>query len=203
VVRPEDLTQPRLPVGAPVVNTALYVLVDEGDGQWRAALPGESGELFVGGLAPGLGYLGNAQASTSSFFHDVLDPDSPTGRLYRSGDGVVFDDDVVRYLGRLDRQVKVAGVRMELDEIEAVLRRHDAIADCAVLAVRVDDDGIRRELVGHVVPHDGAPPVEELDEFLRQRLPAAMVPRRWRVHPVLPVTANGKTDYRSLAALPS
>jgi amino acid adenylation domain-containing protein len=204
LVRPGDLTQPRLPVGAPVLNTALYVLVNEGDGEddWRAAHPGESGELFVGGLAPGLGYLGDELASRSSFFHDVLDPGSPTGRLYRTGDGVVLDGAVVRYLGRLDRQVKVAGVRMELDEIEAALRRHDAIADCAVVAVRAENDGTRRELVGHVVLHDGAPPVEELDGFLRDRLPTAMVPRRWQVHPALPVTANGKTDYRSLAGLP-
>ncbi|MGW1162947.1 AMP-binding protein [Streptomyces sp. NPDC002513] len=204
VVRPADLAAPRLPVGSAVINTVLYVLIADGEGEdeWRAARPGESGELFVGGLPPGLGYLGDVQATQGAFFPDVLDPHSPTGRLYRSGDSVLIEDGLVRYLGRLDRQVKVAGVRMELGEIEAALRQHEAVADCAVVAVNSEAGGThRRELVGHVVLRENAPTVEDLHSFLSARLPSAMVPRRWRTHSTLPVTANGKTDYRTLANL--
>ncbi|MGW7384495.1 amino acid adenylation domain-containing protein [Streptomyces sp. NPDC054794] len=200
VVTKDDLAGMRLPVGSPVINTSLYVLVAEGD-RWRAARPGESGELFVGGLPPGRGYLDDERATRSAFFRDTLDPGSPSGRLYRSGDVVTVSDGVLRYVGRLDRQVKVSGVRMELGEIEAALRLHDAVADCAVIVVAAAD-GNGRQLVGHVVPHQGVlPPSEELLAFLRTRLPSAMVPRRWHTHETLPVTANGKADYHALAAL--
>ncbi|MEU1630931.1 amino acid adenylation domain-containing protein [Streptomyces sp. NPDC020096] len=200
VVLRDDLAHARLPVGAPVINTVLYVLVAEGGG-WRAARPGESGELFVGGLPPGCGYLDDERATRSAFFRDTLDPASPTGRLYRSGDVVTVTDGLLWYVGRRDRQVKVSGVRMELGEIEAALRRHDAVAECAVVVVdTAGGDG--RALVGHVVPRQGGSiTAGELLSFLRTRLPAAMVPRRWHTHAVLPVTANGKTDVHALAAL--
>ncbi|MDF3292670.1 amino acid adenylation domain-containing protein [Streptomyces silvisoli] len=200
VVVKDDLSDARLPVGSPVINTVLYVLVADGDG-WRAARPGENGELFVGGLPPGCGYLDDERATRSAFFRDTLDPASPSGRLYRSGDVVTVADGLLRYVGRLDRQVKVSGVRMELGEIEAALRRHDAIVDCAVIAVdTADGDG--RQLVGHVVPRQGgAPAAAELLSFLRTQLPSALVPRRWHTHSALPVTANGKTDFRALATL--
>ena len=197
-VRASDLDGGRLPVGSPIVNAALYVLVPEDDG-WRAAQPGEPGELFVGGLAPGCGYLGDERASRKAFFQDVLDPGSPTGRLYRSGDAVVVDAGVLRYRGRLDRQVKIAGVRMELGEIEAALRRHPGISECAVLTQTAEDDGDRRELVAYYVCRDSAVTSEELRRFLGDALPPAMVPRRWHARAALPVSANGKTDHRALA----
>ncbi|MFF2328568.1 MULTISPECIES: AMP-binding protein [unclassified Streptomyces] len=203
VVGVADLAAARLPVGSPVIDSVLYVLVAL-DGQehgWRAARHGESGELFVGGLPPGIGYLGDAPATEAAFFHDVFDPHSPTGRLYRSGDGVIVENGCVRYLGRLDRQVKVAGVRMELGEIEAALRRHAAVADCAVVAVADRTRGTGKELVGHLVLREDPPPVEELHAYLLATLPSAMVPRHWRTHTALPVTGNGKTDHRSLARL--
>ncbi|WP_236794820.1 amino acid adenylation domain-containing protein [Amycolatopsis sp. GM8] len=197
VVGDADLAGGRLPVGSVVINTSLYVLVDEA-GHWRAARPGEPGELFVGGLAPGCGYLNDEPATGKSFFLDVLDPDSPTGRLYRSGDGVVAEGSVLRYLGRLDRQVKVAGVRMELGEIEAELRRHPAVADCAVIATG-DSDSDRREVAAYYVPAGSEIAVDQLRDFLAGALPPAMVPRRWHALTTLPVSANGKTDYRALA----
>ncbi|MFD7164772.1 amino acid adenylation domain-containing protein [Streptomyces violascens] len=191
-----DTTRPRLPVGAPVANTALYLLVDEGAAGWRAAEPGETGELFVGGTCVGPGYLNDPRTTAKAFFADPFDPASATGRLYRTGDLARFDDGLVHYLGRGDRQVKVAGVRMELDEIEAVLSRHPAIEKCAVT---VAGSGARGELVAHYVPR-AAVTRPELQEALRATLPAAMVPRRWRRWDALPLTPNGKVDHRSLEA---
>jgi non-ribosomal peptide synthetase component F len=195
VVAPADLRRTRLPVGSPVINTALYVLVPDGP-SWRAARPGEPGELFVGGRAPGHGYLDDDRATAAAFFADVIDPGSPTGRLYRTGDGVVVDEGVLCYLGRLDRQVKVSGVRMELGEIEAVLKGHPALAGCAVLAV---GEGDERELVAYYVPRTGCDE-EQLRDYLADRLPVAMIPRRWHAREELPVSANGKTDYQALRA---
>jgi amino acid adenylation domain-containing protein len=195
VVTAADLTGARLPVGTPVVNTALYVLVQEEEsGRWRAAEPGESGELFVGGTGVGLGYLNDPDTTDRAFFRDPFDAGSATGRLYRTGDLARVDSAVVYYLGRGDRQVKVAGVRMELGEIEVVLSRHPAVDQCAVV---VAGEGERGELVAH---YSVRTPVTAtaLQETLSSQLPAAMVPRRWQEWRALPLTHNGKIDHRSL-----
>ncbi|MFE6975513.1 amino acid adenylation domain-containing protein [Streptomyces sp. NPDC057682] len=189
-VTAEDLALPRLPVGRPIANAVLYVLVDGPDG-WRAAGPGESGDLFVGGLPVGRGYVNDPATTARAFFADPFDAGSPTGRLYRTGDLARIEDGVVHYLGRDDRQVKVAGVRMELDEVELMLGRHPALAACAVTAVGDD-------LAAHYVP---LVPVtqSELRAFLKDLLPAGQIPRSWHEHTKLPLTANGKTDHRRLA----
>jgi D-alanine--poly(phosphoribitol) ligase subunit 1 len=196
VIRRSDLTAARLPVGAPIANAALYLLVHDGN-EWRAAQPGEPGELFVGGVCVGRGYLGDPVITAAAFHADVLDSGSETGRLYRTGDLAAFRDGVVHYLGRGDRQVKIAGVRMELDEIEAVLKRHPRIAHCAV-TVRTDADSV--VLVAHYVTTTVEPvSAVDLEEFVGGLLPAAMVPRRWVHIERLPMTRNGKVDHKALA----
>jgi amino acid adenylation domain-containing protein len=196
LVESADLARPRLPVGYPVANTTLYVLAQRADGDWEAVEPGETGELFVGGTGVGLGYLNDPDTTDRAFFLDPFDPASATGRLYRTGDLARIDDGVVHYLGRSDRQVKVAGVRMELDEIEVVLSRHPAVEQCAVV---VSGEGEHSELVAH---YSLRAPVsqEELHTALSEALPVAMVPRRWREWDALPLTHNGKIDHRSLHA---
>ncbi|GAA1083094.1 amino acid adenylation domain-containing protein [Kitasatospora arboriphila] len=193
-----DLDRPRLPVGAPVANAALYLLVHEPEQDaWRAAEPDEAGELFVGGVVVGLGYLNDPENSGRAFHRDALDPGSPTGRLYRTGDLARFERGRVQYLGRVDRQVKVAGVRMELDEIEVVLRSHPAVDQCAVTVPVVAG---RPELAAHVTLRTAAEP-EELRTFLAGALPEAMVPRQVTVLDAMPLTRNGKTDHRALQQL--
>ncbi len=128
-----DLELLRLPIGTPVINTDLYVLRREDDGHWYACEPGETGELFVGGHGVGRGYLGNHERTREAFFRSPFGP-SLTSRLYRTGDAVkVLPQGALQYLGRVDRQVKIAGVRMELGEIEAVLQRHPSVGAVAVV----------------------------------------------------------------------
>jgi amino acid adenylation domain-containing protein len=195
-----------LPIGGPVINTALYVLRWDDSG-WAACAPGEPGELFVGGHGVGRGYLADPGRTAEAFFADPFDPDSPTGRLYRTGDMArVAGDGILEYLGRADRQVKVAGVRIELAEIEAVLRQHPAIQACAVtlmarepavaLVARETRLSGSRELAAYYV---GQPvSSRDLAHFLRERLPGQSVPRRWSRLDSLPVTPNGKVDYGAL-----
>ncbi|WP_433226297.1 amino acid adenylation domain-containing protein [Actinomadura formosensis] len=136
-----DLGLLRLPIGTPIVNACLYVLREDDGGGWAACDIGETGELFVGGVVVGRGYLGNDERTREAFYRDPFDPSSPTGRLYRTGDAVKLlpagaggeDRPTLQYLGRVDRQVKIAGVRMELGEIEAVLQRHPAVGAAAVV----------------------------------------------------------------------
>ncbi len=83
-----DLDLLRLPIGTPIVNTRLYVLREEDDGTWSACDIDETGELFVGGVVVGRGYLGNEERTREAFYRDPFDRASPTGRLYRTGDAV-------------------------------------------------------------------------------------------------------------------
>ncbi|MFF0022852.1 amino acid adenylation domain-containing protein [Streptomyces sp. NPDC005496] len=196
VVTRADLTRPRLPVGRPVANCTLHVLLPTGDGTWRPAEPGENGELFVGGTCVGRGYLNDPATTERAFFHDPFEPGSATGRIYRTGDLARVENALVHYLGRGDRQVKVGGVRMELGEIEAVLSRHPGVESCAVT---VSDEGAVSELVAHYTLRTEVAQAE-LRQALSAALPPVMVPRRWRQWDALPLSRNGKTDYRSLTA---
>ncbi len=155
------------------------------------------GELFVGGVVVGLGYVNDPENNAGAFLADALDPGSPTGRLYRTGDLARFEGGVVQYLGRVDRQVKVAGVRMELDEIEAVLRRHPAVDRCAVAVPVVSG---QPELAAYYTLR-GPAPAEALMSYLADALPEAMVPRHLTELDALPLTPNGKTDHRALRRL--
>lgn len=196
VVTAADLGRSRLPVGQPIANATLYVLAhDVETDTWDAAERGEAGELFVGGRPVGHGYVGDAAATSGAFFHDTIDPGSPTGRLYRTGDLARVDDHGVHYLGRTDRQVKVGGVRIELGEIEAVLSRHPRVESCAVSVL--GDTG-RPELVAHYVAPEELP-ADDLRDHLSAALPADMVPKRWVRLAALPLTGNGKVDHRSLS----
>jgi acyl-coenzyme A synthetase/AMP-(fatty) acid ligase len=125
-----------------------------------------------------------------------LDPESPTGRLYRTGDLGRVEDECLHYLGRVDRQVKVAGVRMELDEVEAVLSRHPCVGHCAVV---LSGEETAHGLTAYFVASAPVTP-EDLEAHLRAALPAAMVPRTWHRLDALPLTPNGKVDHRTLIA---
>ncbi|MFJ3925333.1 amino acid adenylation domain-containing protein [Streptomyces sp. NPDC090022] len=211
-----------LPIGAPIGNADLYVLREEADGRWRACAHGEAGELFVGGVVVGRGYLGDPDRTAAAFFADPFTADAGgsggSGRLYRTGDAArVLPDGQLEYLGRVDRQVKIGGVRMELAEIEAVLGAHPQVAACAVTVRTPAADGalVAREsahtpaaagpprLVAYVAPADGTDPAPQaLAAHLAERLPAPMVPRTFVTLSALPLTGNGKTDYRALPEPP-
>ena len=192
LIAPQDLGQHRVAVGVPIANTALYLLVDE-DGAWRAAGPGETGELFVGGMAVGNGYLDPARTQ-AAFFLDPFDPESPTGRLYRTGDLARFENGRVYYLGRADRQVKVAGIRIEPSAVEAAILAHPQVERCAV-TVRQE-----RGNPALVAVYVAARPIDplELREFLRSSFPASFIPRRWVQVESIPLGPNGKIDHRAL-----
>lgn len=185
-----DETEPT-PIGLPLPNHRVYVV----DADLRPVDPGESGELLVGG--PGLadGYL-NRPALTAAAF--VPDPFSglPGERLYRTGDLVrQAPDGRLVYLGRIDRQVKVRGQRVELGEVEAVLAGHPKVARVAVEAVA---GPAGTELVAFLTPAD-APDDGELRGWATGRLTPAMLPARLLRLAELPVSpTTGKLDRAAL-----
>ncbi|HYV13341.1 MAG TPA: non-ribosomal peptide synthetase, partial [Pyrinomonadaceae bacterium] len=185
---PCEAAAERVLIGRPIGNTHAYVL----DGRMEPLPLGVAGELYIGGVGVGRGYIGQAALTAERF---VPDPFSRKvgARLYRTGDMVKYDGEArLEFMGRVDDQVKLRGYRIELGEIEAVLRRHQQMRE-AVVVMR-DESGEKR-LVAYVVSEAGP---DELCDFLRQHLPAYMIPAAWVKLEALPLTANGKVDRRAL-----
>lgn len=179
-----------VPIGRPIANTTLHVL----DGRGRRMPAGAAGELCIAGDGVARGYLHRPELTAERFRPDPF-AGSGDGRLYRTGDRVRWDDEGrLRFLGRVDQQVKLRGHRVELGEIEAVLRRHPAVTDAAVV-VRGEAPGER--LVAYAVL-EGDEELSGLAPWLRERLPAVMVPSAWVALERLPLTPNGKIDRNRL-----
>jgi amino acid adenylation domain-containing protein/non-ribosomal peptide synthase protein (TIGR01720 family) len=118
-------------------------------------------------------------------------------KLYKTGDLVKFRrDGNLEYLGRVDNQVKIRGFRVELGEIETVLRQHPQISQAVVIAHQ-EITGQKR-LVAYVVPQAPQPTIDELRQFLKQKLPNYMIPAAFMVLDSIPMTPNQKVDYRAL-----
>jgi amino acid adenylation domain-containing protein len=184
----------RIAIGRPIANVAIRILDDE----LEPVPVGVAGELYIGGVALARGYAGRPDLTAERF---VPDPHARIAgaRLYRTGDRARYlAGGDIEYLGRLDFQVKIRGVRIELEEIEARLGDLDGVAGCAVVVQRnAAGDPV---LVGFAVPRAGAAVSgAELRRQLGGALPAAMVPGAIAVVDALPVNASGKVDRRALA----
>ncbi|MEO8496939.1 MAG: non-ribosomal peptide synthetase [Planctomycetota bacterium] len=180
------------PIGLPRENATLHVFDDE----LKPVRDGAVGELHVGGIGLARGYL-NRPALTAENF--VMNPRAENGaaRLYKTGDMVrCRDDGAIEFVGRIDRQVKVRGFRVELGEIEACLQSHPRIERAAVR----DFQEPHVRLVAYYVPNQAAElDSRELRSWLADRLPDYMLPVQFVALDALPVSAAGKLDYAALA----
>jgi amino acid adenylation domain-containing protein len=190
-------------LGSPLGNVELYVL----DGRLGPVPTGVAGELCVGGAGVARGYDSDARLTAERFVPDEFSGRAGA-RLYRTGDvGRVREDGRAEYEGRADGQVKVRGHRVELGEVEAVLRGQGWVREAAAA---VWGEGAEARLVAYVVPHRECEEVEaggagcehgagRVREWARERLPDYMVPAAVVLLPDgLPLTRNGKLDRRAL-----
>ncbi|BBC27198.1 non-ribosomal peptide synthetase [Pseudanabaena sp. ABRG5-3] len=183
-----------VPIGKPVANTQLYVL----DNYLQPVPIGVAGELHIGGVQVGRGYLNRPDLTAEKFIHDPFSSD-PDARLYKTGDRVRYlADGAIEYLGRIDFQVKLRGFRIELGEIEALLLQHPAVNQAVVIlhADNLND----KYLVAYIVPNQVDLDILELRRILRNQLPEYMVPTLFVELKAMPLTPNGKVDRRSLPA---
>jgi aspartate racemase len=182
----------RLSIGRPWPHNRLYVRAAD-----LALLPvGVPGEICCGSEILTRGYLDRPGHTAERF---VPDPDAlrPGARMYRTGDlGRFLADGRLDFLGRTDLQIKVRGVRIEPEEVEAGLAEHPRVAAAAVV---LHGDGDGACLVGYVSVRGGVPPSDEaLRDHLLLRLPPPMVPAAFVVLDELPVSPNGKVDREAL-----
>lgn len=187
-----------MPIGKPTANNQVFVL----DSDLRMVPIGVPGELCIGGVGVGRGYLRDPQRTREAF---VPHPFQADARLYRSGDiGRMRADGVIEYLGRRDQQVKIRGHRIELGEIENRLMQHPAVDSAAVLALP-DARGALQLVAWYVLDEaadlGGESTQQALSAYLGQQLASYMVPARWLALEQLPLNANGKVDRRALTAL--
>ncbi len=192
----EQAAQPdgRVAIGLPARNAAVLVL----DPDLNPAPAGVWGEVCLGGPGVARGYAAEPALTAERFMPDPVSG-VPGARLYRTGDRARWrTGGVLEYGGRLDRQVKVRGQRVEPDEVEAALRTCAGVRDAAVVA-RAGTSGT--ELAAFLVCDTPAPTLDGVRAALRARLPAALVPAAFTVVAALPLTAGGKVDRRALAHL--
>jgi amino acid adenylation domain-containing protein len=190
-----DTTLKELPIGRPLGNVCTYILDQNG----QPVPIGVPGELHIGGAGLARGYLNRPELTDVRFIRNPFS-DSPTQRLYKTGDQVRYlPDGNIEYLGRIDDQVKVRGFRIELGEIEAALSQHPNLLQVAV-TLR-EDIPSQKSLVAYTVPLQApAPTVGDLRHFLKERLPDYMVPSAFVILESLPLTPNGKVDRKLLPA---
>lgn len=191
-----------VPIGRPISNIQIYLL----DRHMQPIPIGVAGELYIGGVGVGRGYVGQPGLTAERFVPNPFAGEEATEhlamqeetRLYRTGDQACYQKDgSIRYLGRIDDQVKIRGFRIELSEIEITLRSHPLVRDALALA-REDTPGVKR-LVSYVIPQpDATLTSEELRGHLLKHLPEFMLPSAFLFLDAFPLTHNGKVDRRAL-----
>lgn len=181
-----------LPVGKPLENTKLYV-VDE---EFHLLPPGGVGELCIAGLQVGKGYLGRPDLTEKSFIPNPFSSEEDYSVLYRTGDIVRWlTDGSIDYVGRRDAQVKVRGFRIELTEIEKVIREYEGIKGAVVCAF---DSPAGGKFVASYIVSDSKVDIASLNAFIKTKLPPYMVPSVTMQIDSIPLTVNQKVDRRAL-----
>lgn len=173
----------RVPIGRPIAGTHIVLLDDN-----RRPVPtGSVGEICIGGLGVGAGYLGDPELTAQRFIEEPA-----AGRLYRSGDlGRLLADGTLEFLGRTDDQVKVRGARIELGQVEAALAAQPGVRDALALVDRAGEPRLLGYVVGDVEPG-------LLRKSLAHEVPGYLVPDQITVVDRWPLTVSGKVDRGAL-----
>lgn len=186
-----------VPIGKPI-NGTWAVICNE---QLEAVSVGETGELYVAGAGLARNYLNNPVETAARFVPNPWS-EHPGGRMLKTGDLVrLLEDGNIEFVGRIDRQVKINGYRVEPDEIEIKINRHASVQSAVVITQK--DNAEHKRLIAYIVLKENqneAQQLADLHHSLCEQLPAYMIP--WAMIPLteMPLTANGKVDRHELPA---
>ena len=188
-----DRLYDRVPIGKPPCNYKCYVV----DANLNRLPPLVPGELLIAGRGVGRGYLNRPDLTEKAFIPNPFSDDPAYGRAYRTGDVVrLLPDGNIDFIGRNDSQVKVRGFRIELTEVEGVIREFPGIKDATVQAF--EDESTGEKFIAAYVVSDSEVDVPALDDFFRQRKPAYMVPAVTMQIDSIPLNQNSKVNKRAL-----
>lgn len=193
--------QPNIPIGRP----APHVIYQIRNTEQQPVAPGEIGELYLGGTCLSRGYHGQPTLTAEKFIYDATAPItkapddllSTPQRLYKTGDLCKQNKaGILEYYGRVDRQIKIRGYRVELGEIEHCLRQHTNIQDAVVVVSN------HQTLYAYYITKKPRtlPSYTELRRYLLNFLPHYMIPNHFMMLDKFPLTANGKLDEKALPA---
>ena len=181
------------PIGHPIDNTYIHLL----DPMNQPVPIGIPAELYIGGVGLARGYINRPGLTAERFIPNPYS-DTPGARLYKTGDRARYlPDGNIEFLGRLDRQIKLRGYRIELEEIEATINQHPMIQETAVVA-RDESPGDTRLIAYIVYVKETVPSSSAIRDALRTKLPAYMIPAMFVHLDALPRTPNGKVDRQAL-----
>ncbi|WP_416809135.1 non-ribosomal peptide synthetase, partial [Bacillus thuringiensis] len=178
-------------VGRPMQNKNIYIL----DEYLQTTPIGVSGNIYIGGVGIAKGYINNKELSRVSF---IKDPFNNGSLLYKTGDiGRYLSNGLIELQGRNDRQVKIRGFRIELDEVESILESHLDVKSAVVIMKKDSEDN--NFLIGYVVPlSQKNVNINELFNYVSEKVPSYMVPSHFIVTDFIPQTPNGKIDRKNL-----
>nr|WP_282081998.1 non-ribosomal peptide synthetase [Aquimarina algiphila] len=185
-----DRDYTNIPIGKPFSNSGVYVL----DSNMHLVPIGVVGELYIDGLGVSQGYLNNADLTTETF---VSHPFNEGARMYKTGDLARWSEEgTIEFMGRADDQVKIRGHRVEVKEIESILNELDHISQSLVISQSDDSGSIR--LIAYIVSDEAVLDIMGIDDALRGDLPDYMIPSVYEKLDAIPLTENGKVDYKAL-----
>jgi amino acid adenylation domain-containing protein len=196
LVRQADVNRERIPVGKPIRGNRIIIL-DERMNICEALVPGE---IYIRTPYMSCGYYNNPQSNKERFIPNPFSA-NPEDLLYKTGDqGMFLPDGNIDFLGRLDRQVKIRGNRIEPEEIESILMQYPGIEEAAVA---VKEAGNNKLLTAYIVKKEEdspgqAPLSTSLEEYLQERLPVYMIPANIITLKKMPRNAHAKVDFAAL-----
>lgn len=189
--------QDHVSIGQAIDNVEVYILNEE----LQQVHDDSIGEIYLGGIGIARGYLHQAALTAERFIPNPFSS-QPGARLYKTGDRARFfaHHGEIKYIGRIDRQVKIRGIRIELAEIESVLMRFSGVQ--TAVAIAHNDSVSTHSLMAYVVPEEGANlTVTTIRQWLTRQLPEYMLPAHTVLIPSLPLTIQGKVNYQALLTL--
>ncbi|MGI8664445.1 MAG: non-ribosomal peptide synthetase [Jatrophihabitans sp.] len=192
----DDVAAGEVPVGQSLPGARCLVLDDD-----LAPVPaGCPGELYIGGPGVARGYLNAAAITAKRYLPDPFSAE-PDNRMFRTGDRCLVDQNgALRFLGRVDRQAQIRGYRVELDEIELVLRRCEQLS-AAIVVAEDDPAGTGLRIVAYVAARGDDLDTGALRRRMAELLPAQLIPSVFHQLDQLPVNANGKLDREAVTGL--
>ncbi|OGI11425.1 MAG: hypothetical protein A2Y40_09545 [Candidatus Margulisbacteria bacterium GWF2_35_9] len=181
-----------VPIGRPIANMQIYVL----DDFFQPVPIGYSGEIYIGGIGVAIGYINNQSLTEERFIHNPFSKNNE--KMYKTGDlGRWLSDGTIEYLGRIDDQIKIRGLRIELGEIKNTLLMDGNIKQ-AVVNTKNNIDG-SKEIVAYItLKNKTLTNIDSIQHFLKQKLPDYMIPSTINVLESIPLLPNGKVNYQKI-----